>query len=42
MTHYPGTERIVVQPFTARDIKEDDIWYVERLLMLLDICPINL
>jgi hypothetical protein len=26
-----GTERIVVQPFTVYDIKEDGVWHVERL-----------
>jgi len=31
MTHYPGTERIVVQPFAVFNIKEDGIWHVERL-----------
>ena len=31
ITQYPGTERIVVQPFTVYDIKEDGIWHVERL-----------
>jgi len=31
MAHYPGTEHIVVQPFTVYDIKEDGISHVERL-----------
>ena len=45
ITHYPRTERIVVQPFTVYDIKEDGIWHVERLKVTTvpsSICVCNL